>query len=159
MTTHRTPASDLLDRAGIPYRFYTHAAFRTMEDVVESGYDAATSVKTLAFTVEGRLILAGIPGEARLRYILLTRALGVQRSKLKPATAEDLAAIGMVPGGVCPLTDAAGVQVVLDASIADMPLIHCASGRQESSVELTSADLFRALPHALAADLTSPDPA
>lgn len=156
MTVHATPATELLDRAGIPYRFYEHEAFRTMEDVAESGYDTATSVKTLAFTVEGRLILAGIPGDARLRYILLTRALGVQRSKLAPATEEDLAIVDMVPGGVCPLTDVPGVRVVLDEAVRAMPLIHCASGRQESSVELTSADLLRAIPHAVLADLTSP---
>ena len=155
--TERTPAEVFLDAAGVPYRLFEHVAFRTMEEVEASGYDPTMSVKTLAFAVEGKLILAGVPGDARLRYILLTRALGVQRSKLATATEEDLASVDMVPGGVCPLTAALGVRVVLDAAIPNIPVIHCASGRQESSVELTSADLLRALPHALVTDLTSPD--
>ncbi len=145
-----------LDRAGISYRLHHHPPVRTEADLHLTGLDVAASAKTLAFCLpDDRLVLAAIPGPARLRYGNLARLLGVPRSALRPAAADRLAALGMEPGGVGPVCDDPDVQLVLDSRLAGT--LFCGSGLPEVSVELAAADLARVSPTALVGDLCGDD--
>lgn len=144
----------MLDRAGVAYRLHHHPPVRTEADLHLTGLDVRTSAKTLAFTLpDGRLVLAAIPGPARLRYGNLARALAVTRSALRPAGADRLAALGMEPGGVGPVADDPLVQLVLDSSLVGQPVLYCGSGLPEVSVELSATDLVAVSPGAVVADL------
>ena len=135
----------VLDRAGVSYRLHHHPPVRTEADLHLTGLDVETSAKTLAFCLpDDRLVLAAIPGPARLRYGNLARVLGVPRSALRPAAPERLAALGMEPGGVGPVCDDPGVQLVLDSGLTGS--LFCGSGLPEVSVELRAADLARVSP-------------
>lgn len=155
MNPPRVPAAALvLDQARVPYRLHHHPPVRTEADLHLTGLDVGTSAKTLAFTLpDGRLILATIPGPARLRYGNLARALAVTRSALRPAGPDQLAALGMEPGGVGPVSTDPHVQLVLDSSLVDHPVLYCGSGLPEVSVELSAADLVTLSPGTLVVDL------
>lgn len=152
------PAAVVLEGAGIPHRVHWHPAARNHAELVHTGLSVATSAKTLAFSLAGtpnRLVLAAIPGLGRLAYGDLARALGVPRSALRPADPDALAAIGMSPGGVCPITAAPGVQVVLDSALVELPVLYCGSGLAEASIELSGADLARAAANVLVAPISA----
>lgn len=149
-------AASVLSRAGIPYRLHEHPPARTEAELHVTGLDVETAAKTLAFTIpDGRLVLAAIPGPARLRYANLARALGVSRSALRPAGAEALLRLGMHPGGVSPVCDDPGVVRVLDRALLDHEMLYCGSGSAEATVELASADLLTLGSAAIIADLCS----
>lgn len=141
-----------LERAGVSYRLHHHPPVRTEADLHLTGLDVAASAKTLAFCLpDDRLVLAAIPGPARLRYGNLARLLGVPRSALRPAAPERLAALGMEPGGVGPVCDDPAVQLVMDSGLT--ATLFCGSGLPEISVELAVADLTRVSPAAIVGDL------
>lgn len=151
----RVPAAAaVLDQAGVTYRLHHHPPVRTEADLHLTGLDIQTSAKTLAFALpDGRIVLAAIPGPARLRYANLARAIGVSRSALRPAAPDQLAGLGMEPGGVGPVSADPRVQLVLDSSLADSPVLYCGSGLPEISVELAATDLLAISPGTLVADL------
>ena len=141
-----------LDRAGVPYQLHHHPPVRTEADLHLTGLDVEASAKTLAFGLpDDRLVLAAIPGPARLRYGNLVRLLGVPRSALRPAAEGRLAALGMEPGGVGPVCDDPAVQLVLDFRLTGT--VYCGSGLPEVSVEVLASDLVRVSPTALVGDL------
>lgn len=149
-------AVSVLARAGISYRLHKHPAARTEAELHLTGLDVDSAAKTLAFSLpDGRLVLAAIPGPARLRYPNLARALGVSRAALRPASTDALLALGMEPGGVTPVCDDAHVVRVLDRALLDFTVVYCGSGSPEFTVELAAADLFALAPVAVLADLCS----
>jgi Cys-tRNA(Pro)/Cys-tRNA(Cys) deacylase len=148
-------AAAALDRAGVSYRLHRHPPARTEADLHLTGLDIQTSAKTLAFTVpDGRIVLAAIPGPARLRYANLARALEVPRSALRPAGAAELDALGMEPGGVSPISDDPRVQLVVDAALVGAPVLYCGSGSPGASIEISASDLLGFSPSTLVSDLT-----
>lgn len=149
-------AAAVLARAGIPFRLHEHPPARVEAELHLTGLDVETSAKTLAFSLpDGRIVLAAIPGPARLRYGNLAQTLGVPRSALRRAEPEELLALGMEPGGVCPVTDRPGVIRVLDRSLLDHAVLYCGSGSPEVSVEIAPVDLAGLAPAAILADLCS----
>ncbi|MCE1173739.1 MAG: YbaK/EbsC family protein [Propionibacteriales bacterium] len=146
-------ALDALTAAGVSYRLHEHPPARNFEELHLTGLDINTSAKTLAFTLlDGRVVLAAIPGASRLRYPKLAAALGVSRSALKPADATVLAGLGMLPGGVAPFTTAE-VTLVVERSLLELPVVYCGGGRPELSVELSPTAWLQAMPEAIIADL------
>ncbi|KOV60240.1 hypothetical protein ADK64_31760 [Streptomyces sp. MMG1121] len=112
------------------------------------------TVKTLAFvTPEDRLLLAALPGHARLRYGALARAAGIRRGDLSPADAGRLARAGMQPGGVCPVSADQAAVVVFDGTVSNLGRVHCGSGRPDSSIEIEAAELTAAVPGATTASI------
>ncbi|MFF9163931.1 aminoacyl-tRNA deacylase [Streptomyces longwoodensis] len=146
---------DVLRAAGVTFRVHTHPPVRTAEDVRrETGLSVADSVKTLVFTADDdRVFLVAFPGLARLGYGRLARAVGVPRSRLRPAGEEVLRSLGMEPGGVSPVCGAPGVTVVFDAAVPGMGTVYCGSGRADRSLEVAAADLLRLAGDPLVADV------
>lgn len=157
MPSHRDDGPDALDalrRAGVEFQVHHHPPARRADELHLTGLDIAMSAKTLAFRLrDGRIALAAIPGLGRLRYPKLAAALGVARSALTPAIADDLAELGMAPGGVAPFTVAPHAVLVIERSVLALPVLYCGGGSSEISIELSPADLLRAMPTAILADL------
>lgn len=146
-----------LEAAGIDFVLHTHPAARTESELHLTGLDRSTSVKTLAFELpDGALALVGIRGPWRARYGAIAQALGVSRSKLRPASSDLLAAVGMEPGGVSPVCDAASVVVLLDATIPGMGRVYCGGGTPETTLELDADDILRVAARPLVAAIADP---
>ncbi|MES4903358.1 MULTISPECIES: YbaK/EbsC family protein [unclassified Streptomyces] len=146
---------DVLAALGAPFRLHEHPdVVGSLEACAALGVPLERTVKTLAFvTPEDRLLLAALPGHARLRYGALARAAGIRRADLSPADAERLARAGMRPGGVCPVSADRAAAVVFDETISGLGRVHCGSGRPDSSIEIDTADLIAAVPAAVTAPI------
>ncbi|MFF8401312.1 YbaK/EbsC family protein [Streptomyces sp. NPDC015684] len=100
---------DVLTALGASFLLHEHPDAVEPRDVCALlGVPLERTVKTLAFVTPGdRLLLAALPGHARLRYGALARAAGVRRGDLSPAVeAADLLA---------------AVPAAATAPIADLP--------------------------------------
>ncbi|PKQ32621.1 MAG: hypothetical protein CVT62_00760 [Actinobacteria bacterium HGW-Actinobacteria-2] len=147
-----------LTAAGVDFRLHQHPPARNFDELHLTGLNIETSAKTLAFTLaDGRVVLAAIPGTARLRYPKLAAALGVSRSALRPADEDALAGLGMLPGGVAPFTTAE-VTLLIERSLLDLPVLYCGGGSPELSVELSPTALLEVMPGAVVADLCADEP-
>lgn len=145
----------MLTALGVSFRLYEHpGVVEPVEVCAALGVPLERTVKTLAFvTPEDRLLLAALPGHARLRYGPLARAAGMRRADLVPADAGRLARAGMRPGGVCPVSTEAGVLVVFDAAVSGLGRVYCGSGRADRSVEIDAGALVAAVPAAVTAPI------
>jgi len=102
-------------------------------------------VKTLVFEADGQVALAALRGSDRLQFGKLARALGVGRDRISPLPPDRVEEeLGLQPGGVCPLVDSEGLDVVVDARVLELPRAFCGSGRNDATLELEPADLVRA---------------
>jgi prolyl-tRNA editing enzyme YbaK/EbsC (Cys-tRNA(Pro) deacylase) len=144
---------DVLTGLGMAFRLYEHPGVVDPVQVCAAlGVPLERTVKTLAFvTAEDRLVLAALPGHARLRYGPLARAAGLRRGELSPAGAERLARAGMRPGGVCPVSVDPDAIVVFDDTVSGLGRVHCGSGRPERSIEIEAGALVAAVPAAVTA--------
>jgi Cys-tRNA(Pro)/Cys-tRNA(Cys) deacylase len=150
----RSPV-DVLTDDGADFTVHEHEPIRSAADIRErTDMPVERSVKTLGFSLgDGRLVLAAIPGPARIKYGRLAEAVGVPRKDLRAADPGTLAAIGMEPGGVSPICPEASVTVVLDSTVPSMGRIFCGSGRPDRSVEVDTADIVRLAGHLVVADI------
>lgn len=147
----------VLREAGVEFRLHRHLAARNADELQLTGLSLEFSAKTLAFLLpDDRVLLAAIPGTARLRYPLLARAVGVSRSALRPAPTDRLAALGMAPGGVTIFTSDRHCVIVVHAGLLELPRIYCGSGSAELSVELSPEALLSAVVEPVITDLCSP---
>ena len=94
--------------------------------------------------------------EEVLAHVLLPlRAECVGRDRIAPLPPERVAAeLGLQPGGVCPISGDAGVTVLVDRRVLDLPRVFCGSGRNDATLELAPADLV-AVSGATVADLAA----
>ncbi|MCF2533399.1 aminoacyl-tRNA deacylase [Yinghuangia soli] len=147
--------SELLTALGTAHRLHEHPGVTTPVEVCAVlGVPLSETVKTLAFVLpDDRLLLAAMPGHARVRYGPLARAAGVRRPDLTPADAARLARAGLQPGGVSPVVDEPDAVVVFDESVLGMGRIHCGGGRADTSIEIRSADLIAAVAKATTAQI------
>ncbi|AWB94546.1 hypothetical protein DCE93_01735 [Agromyces badenianii] len=149
-------AVSVLDRAEAEYTLHSHPPVMRAEDHANSGLALDRSAKTLAFLVSGEFVaLVCLPAMAKLSYGQLATVLGRSRSQIKPAPAEYLERLEMKPGGVGPFTTDPDVKVVIDQQVLEYPVVYCGSGDPCVTVELTPAQLERACPTAITADVTS----
>ncbi|RKN43120.1 aminoacyl-tRNA deacylase [Streptomyces hoynatensis] len=146
---------EVLTALGASFRLHEHPEVTSPPEVCAAlGVPLERTVKTLAFVTPGdRLLLAAVPGHARLRYGALARAAGVRRNDLSPADAGRLARAGMRPGGVCPVSADRAAVVVFDATVGGLGRVHCGSGRPDSSIEIEAAELLAAVPAAATAPI------
>lgn len=153
---------ETLRASGVRFLLHEHPGVTDAAEVCAAlGVPLSRTVKTLAFvTPEDRLVLAALPGHTRLRYGPPARAAGVRRTALSPAGAEHLARLGMLPGGVCPVSPDPTTVVVLDDTVPALGRVHCGSGRPDTTIEIDTADLTAALPTARTAAIADlPDAA
>ncbi len=141
----RSP-EEILREAGVAFRVHDHVPVATVAEILEAlPFPADEHVKTLAFTVDGRVALAALRGSDRVQFGKLARALGVGRDRVAPLPAEQVEVeLGLQPGGVCPLVDRADVTVLVDHRVLDLPRAFCGSGRNDATLELAPADLVAA---------------
>ncbi|MGW1170120.1 aminoacyl-tRNA deacylase [Streptomyces sp. NPDC001153] len=146
---------DVLTALGAAFRLYRHAGVVDPVEVCAAlGVPPARTVKTLAFvTPEDRLLLAALPGHARLRFGPLARAAGIRRGDLSHAGAGRLARAGMRPGGVCPVSSDGAALVVFDKAVSGLGRVYCGSGRADSSIEIDAGALVAAVPDAVTAPI------
>ncbi|MER5387061.1 YbaK/EbsC family protein [Streptomyces sp. NPDC002688] len=146
---------EVLAALGASFRLHEHPDVTSPVEVCAAlGVPLERTVKTLAFvTPEDHLLLAVVPGHARLRYGALARAVGIRRGDLSPAGTERLTRAGMQPGGVCPVSADRAATVVFDETVGSLGLVHCGSGRPGSSIEIEAAELMAAVPTAATAQI------
>jgi Cys-tRNA(Pro)/Cys-tRNA(Cys) deacylase len=121
----------------------------------ELGLPADQMLKTMVFRAGAATVLVALPARSRVHYGNLARALGVQRSMLRRAELDDLARIGMMPGGASPVCDVDGVITVFDVSVLEMSIVYCGSGHADRTVQIeakTLIDLVRPVIAAVTAD-------
>jgi Cys-tRNA(Pro)/Cys-tRNA(Cys) deacylase len=153
-------AASLLAASGIAFEVHWHAEVRTSDDIrTRTGFtedNVARSIKTMAFAVDpDRVILASIPGPARLQYGQLAAALSVRRSALRLADAAILAQLNMAPGGITPVCSDPRVTVVFDSSIPGMGRVLLGSGRPDCTIEAHAQEIAQIAPNLLIADIAS----
>ena len=155
-TVPATPV-ELLAARGVSFAVHEHPGSADPAEVCAAlGVALAETVKTLAFeTADGHLVLAAFPGHARLKYGALARAAGVRRAELAPAGVARPAALGMAPGGVCPVSADGAAVVVFDAAVAHMGTVHCGSGRPDRTIEVAAGELAAAVPGARWAEIAA----
>lgn len=141
----RTPEQILRD-AGVEFHVHEHVSVATVAEIVAAlPFPAEEHVKTLAFTADGRVVLAALRGSDRLQFGRLARALGVGRDRIAPLPPERVREeLGLEPGGVCPLVDCEDLTVLVDRQVLDLPRAFCGSGRNDATLELAPADLVTA---------------
>lgn len=144
-TDGRFPLVETLSAAGVDFTVHQHAEIRTSADIrSRTQFSIERSVKVLAFNVDAdRVVLAAIPGPARLQYGRLAAAIDVRRSALRAASPDVLAALEMEPGGVSPICHDPAVTVVLDSAVPRMGRVFCGSGRADCTLELLGSDIAR----------------
>ena len=138
-------AEEILIAAGVEYTAFDHPPIRTLEDidrVLKLPQDRL--LKTMAFRTPDGFLLAALPILARVAYGALARAAGRPRSALRQADQDDLAELGMEPGGVSPLTDVPGTMVLFDVAVPEMDSVYCGSGRADRTIEVGVPGLLRA---------------
>jgi len=148
--------TDILDAQAIPYEVVEHPPARNQAELHLTGIETERAVKTLGFTIgdTGRVVLVGIRGSGRLSYGHLARALEVSRSQLKPTTPEQVAALGMEPGGLSPICADPTITVVFDVVVPTMGQVAVGGGTATRTLLLVAADLVSASPTVLVAPLS-----
>jgi Cys-tRNA(Pro)/Cys-tRNA(Cys) deacylase len=148
---------EMLESAGVTFSVRNHRPIQNAADAArETTYPLEETIKTLAFRIApDRIVLAAFPGHRRLQYGQLARALGVSRSWLRPAAPEDVARLGMEPGGVAPVCTDNGVRIVFDSTVQAMGEVYCGSGRSDRTLVVHARDLLRLADAPVLADITA----
>ena len=108
------------------------------------GIDPKRICKTLVATVDGAPVLAIVPVNRTLDLKRLAAALGGHRAVLaEPVEAQR--ATGYVIGGISPIGGRRRLPAVLDDAVLAHATILVSAGRRGLQVELSPADLLRAV--------------
>jgi Cys-tRNA(Pro)/Cys-tRNA(Cys) deacylase len=144
-TSGATPATLVLDRAGVDYRLhpYDHdprAASYGLEAAAALGVDPARVFKTLLASLDGSLVVGIVPVSGQLDLKALARALGGSKAVMAEVSAAERVT-GYVAGGMSPLGQKRTLGTVLDASALDHDTIFVSAGRRGLDLEIAPADL------------------
>jgi len=154
VATGGTPALDALARAGVPHTVHGYEPpdrhGRDRDRRPTYGADAAAALgvdprrvhKTLAASVDGRLVLAVVSVDRELDLKRLADALGGRRAVMADPVAAERTT-GYVVGGISPLGSRRAVPVVVDAAALDLDSIFVSAGRRGLQMGLAPADLVR----------------
>ena len=104
------------------------------------GVEACRIAKTLSFLNGERTILLVTAGDARVDSSRFKKTFGVKKVKMVPAE-EVEARTGHAVGGVCPFGVPDSADVFLDESLLRFDTVFPACGSDNSSIELSPADL------------------
>lgn len=107
---------------------------------IELGLNEDGVLKTLVVAHERELAVCCVPVSGHLSLKHAAKALGWKRAEMaEPAKAQR--ATGYVVGGISPLGMLQKLQVLIDASVRDLPTITVSAGQRGLSVQLAPADL------------------
>lgn len=141
-----TPATKLLDKAGIEYRLhrYQHdpkAESYGGEAADKLGLDPARVFKTLlASTETAELLVAIVPVNGMLDLKALASAAKVKKIAMAdPAAAQR--STGYLLGGISPLGQKKALRTFIDSSAQQWPTLYVSGGRRGLEIELAAEHL------------------
>lgn len=106
------------------------------------GVPEAQILKTLLFASDGRYVVAIANGTGRVDRALLADASGLVKPRAaSPELVEEIT--GYPAGGVSPLGLPAGLPVIVDVSVARVPVAYGGGGREDLLLRLATADVIR----------------
>jgi Cys-tRNA(Pro)/Cys-tRNA(Cys) deacylase len=135
-----TPATTLLQRAGVPHVLHTYAHDPSapsfgLEAAEALGMDPARVFKTLMAVVDESLAVAVVPVSSSLDLKKLAAALGGKRAAMAdPQVARRRT--GYVLGGISPLGQKHASPTVLDSTARDFGAILVSGGRRGLDIEI-----------------------
>ncbi len=144
-----TPATNALDRAGVPYTLtsydYDPTAERVGLQAAEAlGVPAGEVLKTLMVRADGKPACVVLASDREVAMKKLATALGAKSAEMmKPADAERMT--GYRVGGVSPFGQKRQVPTVVDADAAALPEAFVNAGQRGLQARLAPADLVRVL--------------
>jgi Cys-tRNA(Pro)/Cys-tRNA(Cys) deacylase len=145
-----TPAVRALERAGVPFGLHAYDFGGPKGAIAEEaaelmGVAPARVLKTLIAGVDGRgLVVALVPADRELDLKALAVALGGKRAAMADVRTAERAS-GYVKGGISPFGQRQALPAVVDASARQHASVFVNGGRRGLEIELTPADLIRAL--------------
>ncbi|WOD09972.1 Cys-tRNA(Pro) deacylase [Pseudomonas sp. NyZ704] len=138
-----TPATKLLDKAGIDYRLhrYQHdpkAESYGGEAADKLGLDPARVFKTLLASSEtAELLVAIVPVNGMLDLKALAASANVKKIAMAdPAAAQR--STGYLLGGISPLGQKKALRTFIDTSARQWPTLYVSGGRRGLEIELTA---------------------
>ena len=94
------------------------------------GLDLHLIVKTLVVKAGGEFVACVIPGDGKLDFRALSRALGISKKKLRMASPEEIEALGYAPGCIPPTAAAEkGLRGVVDEALLELDRVLGSAGR------------------------------
>ncbi len=144
-----TPATNALDRAGVPYALagydYDPTAERVGLQAAEAlGVPPGEVLKTLMVRADGKPACVVLASDREVVMKKLAAALGAKSAEMmKPADAERMT--GYRVGGVSPFGQKRPVPTVVDADAAALPEAFVNAGQRGLQARLAPADLVRVL--------------
>ncbi|MAK82302.1 Cys-tRNA(Pro) deacylase [Phenylobacterium sp.] len=144
-----TPATQVLDRAGVPYALhvydYAPAPGRIgLQAAAGLGVDPGQVLKTLMVLVDGRGLCAILPSDREASLKQLARAVGGKAAQMMaPAAAER--ATGYKIGGVSPFGQRKPAPVLVEASALDHAQVFVNGGQRGLQIRLAPRDLIAVL--------------
>lgn len=141
-----TPATKLLDKAGIDYRLhrYQHdpkAESYGAEAADKLGLDPARVFKTLLANSEtAELLVAIVPVNGMLDLKALAGAANVKKLSMADPTAAQRST-GYLLGGISPLGQKKALRTFIDNSARQWPTLYVSGGRRGLEIELAAEDL------------------
>ncbi|GAA4749197.1 Cys-tRNA(Pro) deacylase [Amnibacterium soli] len=149
-----TPATQALDRLGLPYTAHPYEHDRAVEGY---GLEAARELgaapeqvfKTLVVEADDRLTVAVVPVSSMLDLKSLAAAVGAKRAVMAAPEAAERRT-GYVVGGISPFGQRTRLPLVLDRSAEGFPTVYVSGGRRGFDLEVAPQDLLAATDGVLA---------
>jgi prolyl-tRNA editing enzyme YbaK/EbsC (Cys-tRNA(Pro) deacylase) len=132
---------------------------RTARDAAAAvGVQVGQIVKSLAFEVDGDIVLALVSGSNRLDESALARAAGSPDGQVKRANPDAVrAATGFAIGGVPPFGHATTLQTFVDGDLLDYDMVWAAAGTPRHVFAIGPTELVRASGGTVCTSLGTPD--
>jgi Cys-tRNA(Pro)/Cys-tRNA(Cys) deacylase len=136
---------EVLESAGAEFTLMDHVPIVGRQDAEEQlGLPTDRLLKTMVFrAADGTFILVALPASGRVSYGKLSKVVSVSRANLRQANPDELALLGMRPGGASPVCGAPGVVIVFDSTVPGMGTVYCGSGRPDRTVRTEAETLVR----------------
>jgi Cys-tRNA(Pro) deacylase len=142
-----TPVTQELSSREIPFQFFRHPGkVSSLEQAAaERGQRPQQVVRSILFRLtETEYVLALVAGPQQISWAALRKYLG--KSRLTMATPEEVKKItGYETGSVSPFGLPQPIRILVDESVLREKVISLGSGRKNTAVIMSSADLIKAL--------------
>jgi Cys-tRNA(Pro)/Cys-tRNA(Cys) deacylase len=147
-----TPATKVLQQAGVPFTLYTYEHSDTLPEGMGYGEFVASQIglptdqvyKTLVVDAAGRLAVGILPVDRQVNMKALAATLGAKKARMADRDAAHRAT-GYVAGGTSPFGQRTALPTVLDASALEQPQIVVSAGLRGLQVAVSAEDLVRLL--------------